>query len=145
MAEQAKKAIVKGNIIAKDFFIYEADASALAAGSSTALNVAIQADSDFILQKIGYAADIAGAAQTDSTRVVPLVTMLITDTGSGRQLMNAAAPITTFIGDGRLPFILPQPKMFVARTTVTLAIANYSAATTYNLRFSLIGTKVFRV
>lgn len=130
--------------IAKDFFIYELDISALAAGSSTSVNISVQADSDFVLQKLGYAADIAAAAQTDSTRVLPLCTMLITDTGSGRQLMNSAVPVSAFIGDGRLPFILPQPKLFLSRTTINFNIANYSAATTYNLRFSLIGMKIFK-
>lgn len=130
--------------IAKDFFIYEADTSSLAAGANSTTNVAVQADSDFVLQKIGYAADVAGAAQTDSSRVIPLVTVVITDTGSGRQLMSAAVPISTFIGDGRLPFILPQPKLFSARTIISIAFANFSAATTYNIRLSLIGMKIFR-
>lgn len=129
----------------KDFYVYQEDFSGLAAGASQTGNVNIQADSDFVVQKLAYAADIAGAAQTDSGRVIPLVTVLITDTGSGRQLMESSVPIPSLFGTGELPFILPQPKLFLARSTINVTVANYSNATTYNLRVSFIGYKVFRL
>lgn len=136
--------IQNNGVIAKDFYIYTADALSLAAGDSINVNVTIEADSDFVLQKLGYTADQDGAPQDDSTRVIPLATLLLTDMGSGRQLMSSAVPIPSFIGDGRLPFILPQPKLFLARTTINLLIANYSAADTYSIRLALIGMKIFR-
>lgn len=133
-----------GQVIAKDFFIYTVAALALAPAATATGNIIIQADSDFVLQKIGYTADVAGAAQTDSSRIIPLVTVTITDSGSGRQIMDNAVPIPSFFGDGRLPFILPQAKVFVARTNIAFSFSNFSAATTYNVRLALIGMKLFK-
>lgn len=129
--------------IAKDFYIYQEDFSALANSTSATGTINIQADSDFILQKMTYFADIAAAVQTDSSRVVPLITIQIIDAGSGRNLLEAPAPISSLFGEGDLPFILPTPRVFFARSNVELTVANFSAATTYNLRISFIGYKAY--
>lgn len=133
-----------GEKILKDFFVYQEDFSAIANGATASGNINIQADSDFVVQKLTYFADIAAAVQTDSSRVIPLVSVLVTDTGSGRNLMESALPISNLFGTGEIPFILPQPKMFLARSTITVTLANFSAATTYNVRLSFIGYKIFR-
>lgn len=130
--------------VIKDFFIYQEDFSSLANGASATGSINIQADSDFVVQKLTFLADIAAAVQTDSSRVVPLITIQITDTGSGRNLMESPAPISNVFGTGEIPFILPQPKLLLARSTVAISVANFSASTTYNLRISFIGHKVFR-
>lgn len=132
------------DVIAKDFFIYDVDFLALAPGTSNTQAVNIQADSDFVVQKLAFHANVANAGQTANTRVIPLCTVLIVDTGSGRQLMNQAVDLSTFFGTGENPFILPQPKVFVARTNISIQLANYDAAQTYNVRLSLIGIKLFR-
>jgi hypothetical protein len=128
----------------KDFFVYALSFSALAAGTNATQNLTIQADSDFILQKLTYEADLAAAAQTDSGRIIPLCSVLIVDSGSGRQSMNIAAGLTTLFGTGQIPFILPQPKVFLAQSNISVTLANISAATTYNIRLSFIGVKGFR-
>jgi len=133
-----------GGEVIKDFFIYEEDFSAIASGSSQTGSINIQADSDFVVQKLTFFSDIAGAVQTDSTRVIPLISLQITDTGSGRNLMESAIPVSNLFGTGQIPFILPQPKLFLARSSVTITVDNFSDSTTYNLRLSLIGYKVFR-
>ena len=116
---------------------------ALAAAASATGSVTIQADSDFMLQKLTYFADIAAAAQTDSTRVIPLITVQITDSGSGRNIFETAIPVPSIYGTGELPFILPTPKLFSARSTINVTVANFDAASAYNLRLSFIGYKVF--
>jgi len=126
-----------------DFYVYSAVFAALAAAASATQNITIQADSDFILQKLTYHANIAAAAQLSGTRIVPLVSLLITDSGSGRQIMDRAIPLVTFFGDGELPFILPNPKVFKARANITIQATNFSAATAYNLYLSFIGVKKF--
>ena len=133
------------NKFIKDFFVYEIDFSSLANGTNDTGNIDIQADSDFIVQKLTYFADIAAAVQTDSSRVIPLATVQITDTGSGRNLFNNAVPIPSIFGTGQIPFILPMPKLFLARSTVNFTVANFSLASTYNIRLSLIGYKKFRL
>lgn len=128
-----------------DFFVYEVDFTAgIAAGATGNGSFTVQADSDFKWLKACYFADIAVAAQTDSTRIIPLATVLITDQGSGRQLMSAAVPIPSIFGTGQIPFILPVPKIFAAKSTVGVSVVNFSAASTYNLRLSFIGVKLFK-
>ena len=130
--------------IIKDFYVYEEDFTALTPGSSQTGNINIQADSDFRLQKLSYFADVAGAAQTANTRVIPLVTLQVTDSGSGRNLFENAVAVPSLFGTGELPFILPTPKLFAARSTITINVSNFDAALDYNLKLSFIGYKVFR-
>jgi len=127
----------------RDFFIYGTGVVTMAAAATGNATIQVQADAAFELQKLAFFADIAGAAQTDSTRVLPLVTVQITDQGSGRQLFSVAVPIPAMMGDGTMPFILPVTKIFAANSAISLDFVNYSAATTYNVRTLLIGSKIF--
>lgn len=132
------------NYISQDFFVYEVDFSGLAAGASQTSNFTIQQEADFLLTKINMTPDIAAAAYTDSTRPVPLVTITINDTGSGRNLMSSAVPLSALFGSAGLPFILPRQRLFVASSVVNITLTNYDAATTYNIRLSFIGEKAFQ-
>lgn len=134
---------MNNNIILKDFFAYELDFAALAAGANATGQLAIQADSGFQLQKMMYFADIASGPQTNDSRVVPLVSAQITDTGSGRNLASSAVPLPSWFGTGNLPFILPTPKIFSPKATITVVLSNFSAATAYNLKLTFIGQKVY--
>jgi hypothetical protein len=132
----------------KEFFTYQEDftgANQVVSGGSVTGNINIQADSDFVLQKLTYYADIAAAAQTANTRVIPNATIVITDTGSGRQLMESAVPIPSLFGTGQLPFILPTPRLFQARSTINLIVANFDAVEDYNIRVSFIGYKLYQL
>lgn len=129
------------------FFIYQTpNIAALAPAANSPQPLQFDQDSNFVLQKISYFCDIAGAVQTDSTRVLPLVTLQITDSGNSQGFMNAPVPIPAFLGDGRLPFVLPQPMVIRPNATLQFNFTNYSAGTTYaNLRIDLIGIKRFFV
>jgi len=127
----------------EDWFTYELDQLSLAAGGVANNNIQIQADSDFKLTKISGMADIAAAVQTASTLVIPLITINIVDTGSGRTLMSNPVPWGAIVGTPGLPFILPVPRIFKQRSNISIALTNYSAATTYNLHLALEGTKIF--
>lgn len=128
----------------RDFFIYELDFASVAAAGTASSSFTVQADSNFLWQYGCYFADIAGAAQTDSTRVIPLMSATVLDTSSGRQLMSSAVPIPSIFGTGQLPFLLPTPRFFRAQTQVTVNITNFSAATAYVLKLQFIGTKFFK-
>ena len=130
---------------AYDFFIYEVDFAGLTHGTSQTSNFTIQQEADFLLTKLTMVADIAAAAFTDSTRPVPLVTMMVNDTGSGRNLMSSAVPLPNIFGAGDLPFILPRQRLFVASSVVNITLTNYDAAVDYNIRLSFIGEKAFRM
>lgn len=131
------------NYFAKDFFTYEVDFSTVLAGSSQTQSFTIQADADFLLSKLAYTANITNAAFTEANRPIPNVSVLIQDTGSGRNLMNLAVPIVNIFGSGQLPFILPRQRIFLANATVNVTLNNYDAAQAYNLRLSFIGEKGF--
>lgn len=130
----------------RDFYVYEARTTLgtpipVAGSQNDVIN--IEADSDFILQKLSYQADIAAAAFTDSTRPIPNVTVQLIDTGSGRQLMQNPIPIPSFFGTGQLPFILSNPRLFMRNSTIQVAFTNFDAAIAYNIQLAFIGYKVY--
>lgn len=129
--------------ISSEFYTYGVTFSALASGTDASAIINIEADSYFKIQKLTYQADIAAAAQTDSSRVIPNVSVIITDTGSGRQLSNVSVPIVAFFGTGEMPFILPTPKVFKPSSSISVKVSNFDAAVTYNLRLSFHGAKLW--
>lgn len=127
----------------RDFFSYTTGRQAVAPAATVVSNILIQADSAFeIIKLVGYA-DIAGAAETANTRVIPNALILITDTGSGRQLMSAAVPYGSLFGSGEMPFILPRPKIVAPRSTLQISITSFEAANTNNIAITLVGNKIF--
>lgn len=129
----------------ESFTVYELDFLALAAGTTANGAIQIQADSQFRWVKAAYYATVANAAFLLSTIPIPSVTVQINDTGSGRQLFNAAVPVPSVFGRGELPFILPVSYVFQPRSSMQVTVANFDAAVTYNLRLSFIGTKIFEL
>jgi len=126
-----------------DWFIYEADFSALAPAAVATQTINIEADSNFLWQQGVMVADIADAAFTVQSQPLPNIAINIQDTGSGRNLMSSAVPAQNFFGTSREPFMLMNPRWFRANTTFKVTCTNYDAAVTYNLRLSFIGTKFF--
>lgn len=138
---------VGGNqYVSRDLYTYQVSFTAANLTSGATLNgsINIDADSDFVWQKAIYFADDAAADQTDSSRIIPLVTAIITDTGSGRQLMQAGVPVPSIFGTGQLPFVLPIPRLFFASSTISVQVANFNAATAYDLYLSFVGFKAYR-
>ena len=127
----------------RSFYTYTFTFSGLAPSLSATQTQNVQADADFDWIKGTFQADIGGAVQTDSSRSIPLVTVLILDTASGYQLSNSAIPLETIFGIGRSPFILPAPYRFKRAGTISITLANYSAASTYNIRLCLTGVKSY--
>jgi len=129
----------------RDFYVYESQALALAPAGNANDEINIEADSDFIMQKLAWQADIAGAAYTDSTRPWPNISVQLIDSGSGRQLMQNPIPVTSFMGTGELPFILPNPRLFLRNSTIQVAYTSFEAGggVTYNIRLAFIGYKIY--
>lgn len=126
-----------------DCYVYQVNVASLAGGANTTSTINIRADANFVLHKLAMYADIAAAVQTDSSRVLPAVTLQITDTGPGRQLFSDVVPLPSIFGAGGLPFILPGPRLFAANSTISFAFTNISAATTYRIYLSLIGVQIY--
>jgi hypothetical protein len=104
-------------------------------------------DADFECRRIMYHCDAAAGQTTVSTVPVPNMTILITDGGSGRALMNQAAPLASICSDeGAEPRDLCWPKIFTRNSLITVSITNFDAAVvTNNIRITMAGRKIFSV
>lgn len=131
----------------RDWFIYETEALAIAPGASLTDQINIEADSDFWLVNTMYDANDGAAAPTVESKPVPAVSVLITDTGSGRQLMQQTVPIGSIFGSGEIPHPLPSPRIFYRNSTITVQFSNFSgeigAGVTYNIRLAFGGYKIY--
>lgn len=145
MAQLAANAGRKNQVIISDeFYVYTTGrlATLAAAGVATA-NIQIQADSDFLIEKLSFNADVAGATQTESSRLLPNINVLLTNTGSGRQLMSQQFPLTGLFGGGELPMILPRQYLLPASCTLQIAMVSFEAAISVFLTLNFIGRKIY--
>lgn len=115
------------------------------AGLNISASVNVPNDADFECRRISYHFDLAAAALTVATAFVPNITLLLTDSGSGRNLMNAAAPLASIAyPEGQPPQDLAWPKIFTRNSTITASLTNFDVAqTTGNVRLTLGGRKIF--
>lgn len=125
-----------------DVIFYTTNVQGLASTAPNGIST-IQIDSgiDFYWVASTYQADVTGTAQTESGIVIPLVTLLINDTGSRKNLQNTATPISCIAGPGERPYRLIKPRLFRASSTIQFTWTSYVAAgTTYtNLYFTMHG------
>lgn len=134
-----------GRYGARDFFTYTIRVQNLAPLGTTPGQFTIDANCDFLWEKATFfPQDNTPTDYTADSAPVPNLTVVITDTSTGRNLMNVPVPAASLFGSGQLPFILPMPKLFKARATVQLLAANNSSAITWgNVYFNFIGTQLF--
>ena len=124
----------------KDYFSYSALFLPIAAADTTSFNIAIQADSSFMIQYITRVVnDVANLVFFDQA---PLL-MLITDTGAGRVLMDTQVQIENLAGTAQRPFIPPFPKFVQASATLSVQLQNLDPANAFNVRITFHGFKVF--
>lgn len=77
-------------------------------------------------------ADVVGAAQTESSIVVPLVNIEVTDGSSQKDLVNMDLPISSFGSLGERPNRLVNPRRIRAQTVLVFTYtAIVAAGTTY--------------
>jgi hypothetical protein len=145
MMRPQQRAVVPRERIIDDFFAYTTGVLVLAAtvGATVSNNISIQADSDFLWEKLTFFADV-GATTTESTRVIPSVTLMITDTGSGRQMFNVPVSLNAIAGPGGLPYILSRPKLFDSNSVIQITLVN-RLATAYNIEILMSGRKRFNL
>lgn len=131
-----------GRKFIRDHYVYVAQVKVLAAGAVLTDIINIETDSSFTLVKMSVMADTAGGAQTENSRIVPLVRLSIKDGGSGRNLQDEPVDISSIAGNGQLPFVLPVPRIFKPNSSISFSFENYSAATTYDtVSLALVGYK----
>lgn len=122
---------------------YTHDQVTVNAGNPGQASIQIDKGSDFEVFSLAYFADIAGAAQTDSSRVIPLMRVQFNDSGSQKNWFLKPVPVSSYAGDGRLPFILLQRRIILGNSTVDLSFTNDAAATNYRIQIVLHGRKLY--
>jgi len=128
---------------ARDFFFYTHAVVTLSVANPTATAVIqLDTDSDFYLIAMTQQTDITGLTLTEATNVIPLARVLITDSGSGKALMNSPVPLGALMGDGKRPYRFIRPRLFSGGSTIQLAYSNYvTGATVQTLQTVLHGYK----
>ncbi|MGH3053434.1 MAG: hypothetical protein ACRDL7_00475 [Gaiellaceae bacterium] len=128
-----------------DPFTFVVNFLPLAASNTATLNFITQADSGFAIVKTAFtiASDVSVfiANISDTPKYAPLV-ITLSDSGSGRDLSNAAVPINTYFGTGERPFLWCRPKVLDPNSTFTSRLQNL-VATAFNVRLSFHGFKIF--
>jgi len=127
----------------RNFFAYELDFAALAAGTSQNLSFNIAGDSDFFWTKFTAFALVGGASTVVSLNQIPAVNILITNTTTGRQYSSSAVPLANMAGSGVLPFILPQITLWQNKSTIQVSATNEGNAAYSNLHLTFLGIKAF--
>lgn len=116
-----------------------------AATTSAPVNTPIDASAMFLWTSTTFFANTANASTTASARLYPNVAVMITDTGSGRQLMDNPVPIPEIAGDGQFPYVLPEPRLIAANSTIACVYTNLDPATGFNIRLAFNGYKIYKL
>ena len=141
-AEAMRNGGVPAIIRVRSFFVYSPTVFTLApAAAPLSIPVRIDSASDFFWIKACFMADVAGAATTAGTRILPNWDVQIQQGGADKNLFSAAQPLTNVFGTGELPFVLPFPQKLVRNSELNVTCSTREAALTLNVRLSFIGWK----
>lgn len=145
MNQSPERGLDNPKYIYKDDFTYNVGlSSALAPAGSQSAVFNIDGDSDFFLVKTTVHAMVADDGTTYSANILPSVTILITDTTSGRTLMNEPVPLPNIAGTAQLPYIWPIVRLFKAKSTIKVDFQNITDGITYSdIELSFNGIKAF--
>lgn len=126
-------------IVNIEYFTYNVNTGALAAGAGTQSIIQIQSDSDFVMQYMSGVAAVAGG----SVDALPNVTVQITDTGSGKTLFSNPTILGLVMGAGGFPFLMPAPRVFAPNTNVKFDLVNQSGTNYGSVSLSMIGARIY--
>lgn len=134
----------QGSRFAYDFYVYAVNFGNIAALATVTRQVTVQADSNFEWIMSTAYGNLNGATPPYTDNVLLPINLLIVDSGSSRQLFSDPVPLPSIAGTGKQPFILPVPRLFMAKSTIQLTAQNFDGTDTYdNVRLHLIGRKLF--
>jgi len=140
-----------GNGFTLDPFYYRINFDSVAASATATGQFLVQQDSAFALTHMMYT-----ATATDNTAVAnlqpygsggasSLTTFLVTltDSGSGRNLMDGAVPLDTIFGTAIRPYYLAHPKILDPASQFTATVQNLDTVNARRLRLVFGGYKIF--
>lgn len=124
-----------------DPFTFTLNYTPATASTTTNQTFTVQADSAFSLIKMTAVVTATDNTTFQTTGQWPFL-ITLSDSGSGRDLMDTGVHLYNTFGTAERPFILPKPKLFDPNSTVTGKVQNLSG-TSYNVRLSFHGFKIF--
>lgn len=133
-----------GQLFSEDLYMYDfAAPDTLHDGDSIPINVIMEADSDFEWIVTNYAEGI-----TNGETVGPAASAVfaqVREGGTGRDLFVDPLPVALMAGTATFPAIVQQPKVFSAKMNVKVTLTNHSGGDLDNLRFTMLGRKIFQL
>lgn len=146
--------MAKNQIVDDDFwYVFPDFIGPATGGGQQTQQLQFQADSYFRIERISYYyAQVSTTAANAATlfnsgnRPIPNWRVVLTDSGSGRQIMNAAVPLQILCGVEGLPYLLPVPKIMNPSATLTATITNNDASISSAVMvLALGGRKLYNV
>ena len=123
-------------------YAYNTTFTGLAASSSLTNVINITANADFIATGFHHRATVANASQNVSTKIAPIVRMLVTDSGSNEQFTNVPVDLENYSTNGNIVNTLPYPRIISGRSSLTINLTSYEASNTLNIDIMLEGVLV---
>jgi len=132
-----------GNFYTEDYYGYVFNLATLAAGATEQVTIVAEADSDF--EWITATSSVMYNTTTGAPNVSPEVDIQVMDGGSQRNLFSNPINLLQIMGYGLFPFILPQTRLFTAKTPIVVTFTNYDANPYNNLFVVMEGRKIFQL
>lgn len=129
----------------RDFYSYTQEPF-VSADDTTSVTYQIEADSYFYMNALSYFAlpQSSTAEVQHATNVIPRATIVIFDSGSGRQLMANPTPLNNIVGEvGGQPFRLPKPRRFAPTSQITVTVVSLDGTNDIDFYLTLSGFKVY--
>lgn len=128
----------------EDVFWYTLAFGNIVAGGTAQDTLQIDADAHFKVTKLTYYATLHSGSAPFSDNNIPELSLTIRDGGAGRDLVYSPIPFSSIAGTARLPALLALHRIFKAKATINMTVANFSASNQYdNVQVTLWGTKLF--
>jgi hypothetical protein len=125
-------------------YAYSMTFSNLTAGATALQTLNFQANADFILTHI-QAQGVNHASSTNithATQILPLVRMLLTDSGSSQPLTNTPIDLSAYVEIGNFEKGLPYPRFLSGRSSLQVQLTSYDTALAYDIDVSFHGVNV---
>lgn len=131
--------------LSDQFYVYDLTFPGVTTGATVPVSLQIDSLSNFLWRATTFFAYPDGATFTTPfiDNFIRPFTLTLTDSGTGRQFFNHAVPIDDIAGIGKFPFVLPEPYLWAANSSIQAVLTNLDTNTWDNVHLSLIGKKTF--
>lgn len=131
----------------QDWFSYPLTFSNLTALQTQTQQIQIDASADFFLTQIETFSIVHGVTTPVTTQQgnQPLVTILINDSGSNRNLMQGGVLLPSVSGGGQWPHYLRHPRKFSRNSAISITLTSVDGTNAYDIYLNFEGFKTYNV